>query len=58
MTIHVDNHFSDKFVLLYHVDDFINGDRQKLTTGYNLSGTYLSTNYTLRDKNDYLPYIQ
>ena len=27
---HVDNHFSDKFVTLCHVDYFINGDEQKL----------------------------
>jgi len=31
---HIDNYFSDKFVHLYHVDYFINGDRQKLMTGY------------------------
>ena len=32
LTIHVDNHFSDKFVLLCHVGDFINNDGWKLTT--------------------------
>ena len=31
---HVDNHFSEKFIHLCHVDYFINGDGQKLTTGY------------------------
>ena len=34
LAIHVDNHFSDKFVLLCHVGDFINGDRRKLTAKY------------------------
>ena len=31
---HVDNHFSDKFVLSYYVGYFINGDGQKLTPEY------------------------
>ena len=31
---HVDNHFSDKFVALCHVDYFINDDQRKLTTRY------------------------
>ena len=31
---HVDNHYTDKFVHLCHVDYFINGDGQKITTGY------------------------
>ena len=31
---HVDNHFSDKFVFLYHVDYFINSDGGKLTVRY------------------------
>ena len=70
LAIHVDNHFSDKFVLLCHVGDFVNGDWQKLMVGYicrtfytfrdyilyfHLSEAHLSANYTLRDKNDYLP---
>ena len=66
LAIHVDNHFSDKFVLLCHVGDFVNGDWQKLMVGYicrtfytfrdyilyfHLSEAHLSANYTLRDKN-------
>ena len=31
---HVDNHFSDKFIPLCHVDYFINADRQKLMVVY------------------------
>jgi len=31
---YVDNHFSDKFVSICHVDYFINGDGRKLTVGY------------------------
>ena len=30
---HIDNHFSDKFVPLCHVNYFINDDRCKLTVG-------------------------
>ena len=30
----VDNHFSDKFVPLGHINYFINGDGRKLTNGY------------------------
>ena len=36
---YVDNHFSDKFVPIYHVDYFINGDGWKLTVGY-IYGTF------------------
>ena len=31
---HVDNHFSEKFVPLYHVGYFTNGDGLKLIAGY------------------------
>ena len=41
---HIDNHFSDKFVSLWHLDYFINGDGQKLTAEY-----ICRTFYTLRD---------
>ena len=34
LTIHIGHHFSDKFVLLCYVNDFINGDERKLTSGY------------------------
>jgi len=44
LAIHVDNHFSDKFVPLCHVDYFINGDERKLTAGY-----ICCTFYTFRD---------
>ena len=30
----IDNYFGDKFILLYHVDYFINGDQQKLAVKY------------------------
>ena len=68
---HVDGHFSDKFVFLCHVRYFINGDGRKLTAKYiyhifytfrdyifyfYLSEIHLSTNYTFKDKSDYLPY--
>lgn len=31
---HIDNLFSDKFVHLYHINNFFNNDRQKLTVEY------------------------
>ena len=69
LTIHVDNYFIDKFVPPCLIDYFINSDRRKLTARYiyhtfytfrdymlyfYFSGTYLSTNYTSRNKSDYL----
>ena len=41
---HIDNHLSDKFVLLCHVGYFINDDGWKLTVGY-----ICRTFYTLGD---------
>ena len=34
LAIHVNNHFSDNFVFLCHIDYFINDNERKLTAGY------------------------
>ena len=46
---HVDNHYNDKFISLYHINYFINYDKQIYLFLF-----FLLINYTLKDKSEYL----